>query len=183
MIYAFLAPGFEEIEAVTVIDMLRRAELPVKTVGIGGITVTGAHQIPVVCDCGDGGLTPAADLTAVFLPGGMPGTRNLEQSPVVQRFLDYAAENGRFLCAICAAPLILGHKNLLRGKRAVCFPGFEPDLYGALRCSEPVCRDGTVITGKGPGVTLEFALAMIAALKSEAAALQIKESMQCPSRE
>ena len=130
MIVLFLAEGFEEIEALSVVDILRRAELPVTTVGIGGRTVTGAHGIPVTADRSDKEFEaqPLPPLTAVVLPGGMPGTRNLEKSPLVARTLDAAAAQGAWLCAICAAPSILGHKGLLHGRRAVCYPGFEDSL-------------------------------------------------------
>jgi len=182
MVYVFLAPGFEEMEAVITIDMLRRADCAVTTVAVDSEsrTVTGSHGIPIVCDALADKASPE-DCRAVVLPGGMPGTKKLEGSPIVHRFLDYAARENRLIAAICAAPLILGHKGLLRGKNAVCFPGFEPELHGATLCDVPACRDGNIITGKGAGTAVDFAAALIAALQSPQCAAKIKESMQCPS--
>lgn len=179
MIYVFFADGFEEIEAIVTVDMLRRAYLRVTTVGIGGSVITGAHGIPVTCDQTDADVTPGETLTAVVLPGGMPGTRNLESSSCVQAFLSYAAQYNKFICAICAAPSILGHLQLLQGKQATCFPGFEKELYGATLSDTPVCRDDTIITANGPGAAVEFAAEIITAFQGRASAQQIKDAMQC----
>jgi len=182
MIYVFLAPGFEEMEAVITIDMLRRADCAVTTAAVSpnARTVIGSHGIPIVCDKLAAEVSPE-DCRAVVLPGGMPGTKNLEASPIVQHFLDCAAQENRLIAAICAAPLILGHKGLLQGKNAVCFPGFEPELHGASLCDAPACRDGSIITGKGAGTAVDFAAALIAALRNPQCADNVKESMQCPS--
>ena len=117
MIYVFFANGFEEVEAVATVDMLRRAELEVCTVGVGGVKVAGAHGIVMDCDLADTQAHADEVLEAVVLPGGMPGTLNLEKSQVVQQFIDYAVAHGKLVSAICAAPSILGHKGLLEGKR------------------------------------------------------------------
>lgn len=178
MIYVFLAQGFEEIEALAVVDILRRAELEVVTVGIGGRIVTGAHGIAVAADLLDQDLV-FKDLEMVVLPGGMPGTLNLEKSPVVQHAVDCAAAEGKWLCAICAAPSILGHKGLLEGKAATCFPGFESQLFGARYTGEPVTVDGLVITGKGPGAAIAFGLELVARLKGRERSNILGESMQC----
>lgn len=122
MIYVFLADGFEEVEAISTIDMLRRAELEVCVVGVGGDVVSGSHNITVGCDINENLAEPDENLQAVVLPGGMPGTLNLEKSKAVQKFIDYAAENNRIIAAICAAPSVLGHRGLLEGKKATCFP-------------------------------------------------------------
>lgn len=178
MIYLFLAPGFEEIEALAPLDILRRAELEVATVGVSGRLVAGAHHIAVEAD-----LAPMevdlSQMEGVILPGGMPGTLNLEKSPVVQAALDAAAEGNRLMAAICAAPSILGHKGLLQGKRAVCFPGFEDQLTGATLAGEPVCRDGNIITAKGAGAAIEFGLAIAAYYKGDRAASSLGAAMQC----
>lgn len=181
MVYIFLAEGFEELEALSPVDVLRRAEIPVTTVGIGGRTVTGSHGIPVTCDVAAEESSAFDDMEMMILPGGMPGTVNLENSPVVQKALDQAAEKGLWIGAICAAPSVLGHKGLLRGRRAVCFPGFENTLDGAVlsEAEESVCIDGKIVTAKGAGAALEFALALVRCLKGEAAAQKIKETMQC----
>ncbi len=179
MIYVFLADGFEEIEALAPVDILRRAGLTVQTVGVTGKIVTGAHGIPVTADISVDEVQLNADLQAVVLPGGMPGTTNLETDAAVQKALDYANAQNLFICAICAAPSVLGHKGLLRGKTAVCFPGFEAALTGAAISDAPVCRDGQIITAKGMGVATEFGLKIAAALTSEETAESIRVSIQC----
>ena len=156
MIYVFLAEGFEEVEALATVDVLRRAGLEAKTVGVTGSTVSGSHSIPVVCDVDIADVEPDSDLEAVVLPGGMPGTLNLEADEKVNRFIDYAYENGKYVCAICAAPSILGKKGLLEGREAICFPGFEEFLYGASLSENSVCVDGKIITAKACGVALKF---------------------------
>jgi 4-methyl-5(b-hydroxyethyl)-thiazole monophosphate biosynthesis len=178
MVVVFLANGFEEIEALATIDVLRRADLDVVTVGVGGETVTGAHGITVKADRREDDL-PSAPWQAVVLPGGIPGTPNLEASDTVQQCIDIAATGGALLCAICAAPSILGHKGLLKGKRAVCYPGYESDLIGAVISEEPVAADGNVITAKGAGVSVEFALRIVEALTSSEKARELGDKMQC----
>ena len=110
----------------------------------------------------------------------MPGTLNLEKSGAVQRALDYCAANGKLLCAICAAPSVLGRKGLLRGREAIAFPGFEEELKGAVISKQSVVTDGCVITAKGAGVAVDFGLAIVAALKGDAAAEAIRAAIQCP---
>ncbi len=179
MIYMFLAEGFEETEAIAPLDILRRAELDVATVGIGRKVVTGSHGISLTADVIDCEIMPDENCTAVILPGGMPGTLNLEKSDIVQRFLDYALANNIVIGAICAAPSILGHKGALQGKRAVCYDGFETQLFGANVPDERVCRDGNIITAIGAGAALEFGLALTEALAGEQIAKKIKDSMKC----
>lgn len=179
MIYIFLANGFEEVEALATVDVLRRADLNVKIVGVGSDVITGAHGISIVCDATDGDLTPDEDIEAVILPGGMPGTLNLERSDKVNAFIDYAFENGKLLCAICAAPSILGHKGMLKGKKAVCFPGFESELEGAELSDSFVVSHGNIITAKGMGSAVKFGLAIASVLIGEAKAKKIEESLQC----
>lgn len=124
MIYVFLAEGFEEIEALAAVDVLRRARLEVQTVGVGGRKITGSHGITVVCDLVDDEAR-IDGLEMVVLPGGVPGTPNLEASPVVQRFVDYAAQNGLWLAAICAAPQSWGIKACWTGWRRRPIPVFR----------------------------------------------------------
>ena len=145
MIYVFLANGFEEVEALAPVDMLRRAKLDVTTVGVTGKIVTGSHHIPVTADITAEELQIGADMEMIVLPGGMPGTLNEEASQVVQAAIDYCAENDRWIGAICAAPSILGHKGLLQGKTATCYTGFEKDLLGAEIGSDGVIRDGKIV--------------------------------------
>ncbi len=156
MILVLLANGFEEIEALTPVDMMRRASLDVKTVGIGGKVITGAHGISVVCDevCDEVSLD---GVSLVVFPGGMPGATNLDASPFTDKAIEAVLKNGGRLAAICAAPLVLGRRGLLKGKRATCFPGFEKELVGATLVSENVVTDGNVTTANGMRAALEFA--------------------------
>ena len=182
-VYLFLADGFEEIEALTPVDLLRRAGVPVVTVGVTGKTVTGAHGIAVTADVtadeaqrmlADGD-TPAM----VILSGGMPGASNLDASPLVDTFLAAAVEADAYIAAICAAPMILGKRGLLNGKAAVCYPGFEEFLTGA-RLQEKGCNcawDGKIITAKGMGAAIEFGLAIVAELKDTATADELAKAI------
>ena len=178
MVYVFLAEGFEEIEALTPVDLLRRAKIDVKTVGIGGRTVTGAHAIPVTADITEKDIKLDGELHAVILPGGMPGTKNLEKSETVQKTLAYMNAKGGLVCAICAAPSVLGHAGLLKNKHATCFPGFEDQLTGAIIKNTAVVRDGSIITSKGAGTAIEFAAEIISALVNRDTAEKIVASIQ-----
>lgn len=180
MIYVFLAKGFEEIEALTVVDFLRRAELEVYTVGIGSKIVAGSHNIPVFCDLDESEAQPDDSIDAIVLPGGMPGTLNLEASAKVNEMIDFCAANDKYICAICAAPSILGHKNLLQGKCATCFPGFEKELAGADVKTDFVCCDGKIITAKGMGAAILFSEEIASKFTDKTKAAKIRESLQCP---
>lgn len=169
MIYVFLADGFEETEAITPIDLLRRSGEEVITVGVMGKTAVSSHKIPVVCDIT---IDEAAfdGLEMIILPGGMPGTLNLEKNERVQEYIDYCIKNDILIGAICAAPSILGHKGLLKGKKAVCYPGFEDALVGAEMPDVPAVKDGKIITARGAGAALEFSYELVCALKGREAA-------------
>ncbi len=176
MIYLMLADGFEEIEALTPLDILRRAEIEVKTVGVTGKTVTGAHGIPVVADI----LVEDIDtngISAVILPGGMPGTLNLKNSKYVEDAVLYAAKNNLLIAAICAAPSLLGNLRLLQNKEAICFPGFENELKGAKISAEKVVRSGNIITAAGAGVAADFGFEILSYLKGSEAAELLRKSM------
>jgi len=177
MIYVFLADGFEECEAIAPVDILRRAGFEVKTVGIGSKNITGSHGITVTADIEESDAL-TENLEAVVLPGGMPGTLNLEKSDTVQKFIDFAAQNNIITAAICAAPSILGHKNLLNGKKATCFTGFEKDLYGAKISDSPCVTDGNFITAYGAGAAFEFGFAIVAALSGKSFAENLKKQMR-----
>lgn len=164
MIYVFLADGFEEIEALAPVDFLRRAGIDVVTVGVTGDVCTGAHGIQVKADASLSNITLDDSLQGVILPGGMPGADNLDKSSVVHSAVDYCAREGRLVCAICAAPFILGKKGLLKGKKATCFPGFEEYLEGAEVLCNGVVRDGNIITARGAGVAWEFGAEIAAQL-------------------
>ncbi len=179
MIYVFLAEGFEEMEAIAPIDLLRRAGCDVKTVAVGGaLVVRGAHGIAVTADMLEADVTTAS-LEAVVLPGGMPGTLNLEASETVQKTIGYAYDHGLVLGAICAAPSVLGHRGFLNGKCAVCYPGFENALEGANVKQDSVVTDGNIVTAKGAGVADAFGLALVAALVSKEKADELREVIQC----
>ena len=179
MIYCFLADGFEEVEAISAIDMIRRAEIDLKTVGVSGNFAVGAHGIKVECDCTEDEITLDSNLIGVILPGGMPGTLNLEKSETVQKAIDFAASEGKLVCAICAAPSVLGHKGLLSDKNAIAYPGFEKDLQGAVISSEYVVRDGNFITAKGAGVAVDFGLEIVSAVSGADKAEEIRRAIQC----
>lgn len=176
MIYMFLAEGFEEIEALCPLDLFRRAELDVTTVGVGKSQITGAHGITVCADITTDKFSPL-DLEMIFLPGGMPGTLNLANSEVVMSALDYAATNGKYIAAICAAPSILGDKGLLCDKAAVCYPGFEDRLVGAKIPEKKVVLDGKIITAKGMGAALEMGLEIVALLRGKTYADELRHAV------
>lgn len=178
MIYCFLAEGFEEVEALTPVDILRRCVKEVVTVGIGEEVITGAHGISVCTDITEVELVPDDEIEMIILPGGMPGTLNLEKSRTVQDAIDYCVENDKYIAAICAAPSILGHKHLLDGKKATCFPGFEDQLYGAVLTGEKVVVADKIITAKGAGTAMEFGLKLAEILCGKARADKLAASMQ-----
>lgn len=178
MIYIFLADGFEEVEALAPADVLRRAGINVQTVGVGGKIITGSHNIPVVCDLTDSEISLDGTLEGIFLPGGMPGTLNLEKSKKVNEAIGFCVQNKLLIAAICAAPSILGHKGLLTGKNAVCFPGFEQELEGAVLSDGFICEDGNIMTAKGMGSAVEFGLKIAERLKSADSADEIRSSLQ-----
>lgn len=181
MIYVFLADGFEELEAIAVIDVLRRAEYDVTTVAVGtkDTLVTGSHGIAVQADIPESQLE-TDQMDAIVLPGGMPGTLHLEQSPIVRVSVDYCMRNDKLITAICAAPSILGHLGCLQGKKAICYPGFEQELIGAeVAADSIVVRDGKLITGRGPGVAVAFALKIVETISGKDLAEKIGMAMQC----
>ena len=172
MIYVFLADGFEEVEALTPVDYLRRCELSVQTVGITGKLVRGSHGITVQADILPDEIDPEKTQMLV-LPG------NLEQSEVVSDMIDYCVKKEIPIGAICAAPSILGHKGLLSGKRATCYTGFEEQLSGAQVTGEPVEADGIFITARGAGVADRFAFALIERLISKERAALVRDAVLC----
>lgn len=166
MIYVLLADGFEEIEALTPVDMLRRAGCEVRTVGIGKKTITGAHGIPVCADLVSDEAT-ADGVRMVILPGGMPGTKHLAASAFVEETLARVSREGGYLAAICAAPTLLAKYGYLKGKRATCFPGFEKELSGAVYTDLPVVTDGKIVTAKDMTEALSFSVALLAIADAE----------------
>lgn len=179
MVVILFAPGFEETEALTPADILRRAGVSVVLAGVGGKKITGSHGITVEMDREISELEPA-EAEAVVLPGGLPGTTNLEASEAVQRLVDSCVERGKLVAAICAAPSILAHKGLLNGREATAFPKFQKDLTdGGAELSESyVCQDGQFVTARGMGVATQFGLKLAEILVSKEKAKEIRASIQ-----
>lgn len=176
--YVFLAEGFETVEALAVVDILRRAGVETVTVGVSAANeITSAQKITVKADklLADGEYT---DGDIVFLPGGMPGTLNLEADKKVLEIVKKQFESGRIVTAICAAPSILGHLNMLQGKKAVCYPGYEKDLYGAEVTDERVAEDGNVITSRGMGTAVDLGLALVKRICGSEASEKIAAGIQ-----
>lgn len=157
----FLANGFEEIEALTVVDVLRRAQIDITMVSItGSKTVEGAHGIKVEADeIIEIYNFDSADM--LILPGGMPGTKNLDACAPLKKEIEKFASEGKMLAAICAAPTIFGRMGLLKGKKACCYPGLEDNLLGADVKFDPAVKDGNFITGRGMGTAIPFALSIL----------------------
>lgn len=177
MVYVILADGFEEIEAIEPIDIMRRAGLDVKTVSImDGKTVKGAHGINVEADITMSEVNES-DMELLMLPGGM-GHQLLDASNAVHALINHAVVHGTYIAAICAAPSILGKKQLLMGRRATCYPGFEQYCYGAEMTGEKCVRDGNIITGRGPGAAAEFGFTLVELLADKHAASDLKDVMQ-----
>ncbi len=155
MLYMFLADGFEETEAIGALDVVRRAGLDIKTVGVTNGSVCGSHGVVIKADIdADGVLTD--DMTGIILPGGMPGTLNLQKDETVKMAINHCYQRGLLMAAICAAPMILGEMGILNGKAAVCYPGFEKHLKGA-DISEGLCTvDKNIICAKGAGGAMLF---------------------------
>lgn len=177
MVAVFLAPGFEEMEALTPVDMLRRADVKTVMVGIGGLEITGSHGVRVLCDITAEELDPDAP-DMIVLPGGQPGADNLAASPVVEKCLESCTAAGRWIAAICAAPYILGQRGLLDGRRATCFPGYESHFPTGCYTGAPVEKDGHIITARGPGVAMDFGAALVEALCGPQEAQKVLMAMQ-----
>lgn len=169
MVYLFLGTGFEEAEAIIPCDLLRRAGVEVRTVGLNGAAVTGGHGITVTADCLLSEIDPAA-AEMVILPGGLGGVRSIQSCPAALDAVRRVFAAGGYVAAICAAPTILAALGLTDGKRATCYPGMEGEMGSACMCSGGAVTDGRLITGKAAGTAFDFALALITALCGEAAA-------------
>ena len=167
MVYMLLGTGFEETEAIAPLDLLRRAGVEVQTVGITGKQVTGSHNITVTADILPEEIVLDRELEMIILPGGMPGTTNLDASGAVHEAIRFAAERGITIGAICAAPMIIGKLGYLSGRSAICYPGFEKYLIGANISAKSVVVDENFITAKGMGVAAQFGLALVNVLFGE----------------
>ena len=175
MVNILLANGFEEVEALTPCDMLRRAEIEVNLVSAEkDIFVTGNHGITVKCDKM---LSEIADCEMVILPGGLPGVPNLMANKKVVELVENQVKIGKRVGAICAAPWILGELGLTEGKKVTCYPGFEEKLTGADATSEKVVTDGLVTTSKAAGTAMDFAFEIIKVLKNAEISDKVKNSI------
>jgi 4-methyl-5(b-hydroxyethyl)-thiazole monophosphate biosynthesis len=174
-IAVLLAEGFEEVEAATPIDFLRRAGVEVITAGVNGKTVRGAHGVPFTADVLLKDLP--ADLDGVVIPGGMPGAANIAKSAEALELAKKLCAAGKLLAAICAAPgVVLGPNGFLKGKRFTCYPGYEKDVSGAFFSEDRVVVDENLITSRGPGTAAEFALALIERLAGKQAADKVHKA-------
>lgn len=175
MVYILLADGFEEIEALTPVDMLRRAGIECQTVGVTGATVTGSHGICVSADITLDQVTSPPEL--LVLPGGQPGTNNLNRCMQVHRLIEQTDRAGGLLAAICAAPGILGYDGYMIGKRATCYPEHEKYFIGGTKSDEHVVRDGNLITADGMGAAVGFGAALIEAMTDRKTADAVLKSI------
>jgi len=177
MIYVFLATGFEDIEAIAPVDIMRRAGLEVQTVSITGEEiVTSAHGVGIASDL----LLSDVDFSSaemLVLPGGLPGSTNLDACKPLTEAIKRHFESGGPIAAICAAPLVYGHLGLLKGRRATCYPGVERELAGATYTAAIVERDGNIITGKGPAAAFEFGYTIVDFFLGEGASQPLRQGM------
>lgn len=176
-VYVFFADGFEEVEAFTPVDVLRRAGLNVEMVTVTpDEIVKGAHGIPVLCDKNIENCD-FFDADMVILPGGMPGAATLNECADLHKLILRFANENKPIAAICAAPMVLGKLGLLKGRKATCYPGFEQYLEGAECTGALVEKDGNIITGKGPGAAMKFALAVVECLLGKEKVKELEEAM------
>ena len=172
-----VANGYEEVEMLTVVDLLRRAGMTCDIISVTGKKeLTSSHKVTVIADL----LFEDADFDsydALVIPGGMPGTTNLGAHAGVCEQLKKAYADGRMIAAICAAPTVFGKLGLLEGKKAICYPGMEDQLTGAEVTYEPAVRDGNIITSRGMGTAIDFGLAIIAYYEGEEAAAALAEKI------
>lgn len=176
MVYVLLGNGFEEMEAIAPIDLLRRANIDVLTVGIQGKLIYGSHRIGIEADI----TLDEMDLTnleMIVLPGGLGGVRSISESQAALDAIGFAHENGKFVAAICAGPTVLAKLGITDGLQAVCYPGCEEDMGKANVVTAACVRSGKVITGTSAGCAIPFALELIAALKGQAEAERVRNQI------
>lgn len=175
--FLFLATGFEEIEALGTVDVLRRGGVRVNTVSImGEQMVMGAHNIPVIADYLFEDAT-FDDADALILPGGIPGSNHLNTCTRLKELIMQKHGEGILLAAICAGPMVLGGLGLLKGKKATCFPNFEPTMIGSIPTTNGVEIDGLLITAQGPGFVFDFGLSILKVLKDEEIADEVSAAL------
>ena len=177
MVFMLLGTGFEETEAITPLDLLRRAGVNILTVGIDGKVVTGSHKIRVEADItlDEMDLT---DMEMMIIPGGMGGVASLRACPAALEALKFAWENGKYVAAICAGPTVLADLGITDGLKATCYPGQEQNMGSAIvDSSAAFVASGNLITGASAGCAVPFGLALVEALKGREAAEKIKDQI------
>lgn len=174
MVYIILGNGFEEIEAIAPCDILRRGGVNVQFAGIGGKMIAGGHGIAVQADVT---VEEMEDIEMIVLPGGLGGVDSIRGSQTAMRAIENTWKDGKFVCAICAAPTILAQLGVTDGKNATCYPGMESEMGSAKMTGLPAVRDGKVICGQAAGTALEFGFELLKALKGEEAAQKVRKSM------
>ena len=180
MVYVLLADGFEEVEALTPVDLLRRCDVPVKTVSIRNREVTGARGVTVVADCTEERVTDdLRDMEMLILPGGYPGYKRLEESHFVRDMIRRAEKQDAWIAAICAAPTILGRMLLLMDREATCYPGMEDGLLGAKLSKKAVCKSGKIITSRSAATAMEFSLVLAETLCGKERMEALKQELAC----
>lgn len=167
MVWVVFAQGFEEIEAITILDVLRRANIEVKSIGLDHLKVTGSHGLTVTVEEVLENVALDSSVDMIVLPGGMPGTNNLLKSQGLHDVLKSALDNKIFLAAICAAPLVLYKIGALDNQSYTCYPGFEKEISGGIFNSGPVVRSNSIITGRSAGAAIKFSLELVKALRGE----------------
>jgi 4-methyl-5(b-hydroxyethyl)-thiazole monophosphate biosynthesis len=172
-----LAAGFEETEAMTVVDILRRAGLNTVTAAVNDNPVQGSHQVKITADIL---LNEDEKYDAIVLPGGMPGTTNLRNDKKVAALVKSIYSAGGITAAICAAPVVLGDAGILKNKKFTCYPGFENEINDGEYTPETVVVTGNIITGKGPGAAVPFALKLVEIFSGSAASIEVKDSFMWP---
>ena len=176
-----LAQGCEEVEAVTIIDLLRRAKIEVISAGLDDQPVTASRGVSLIADTTlDAALEQEFDM--IVLPGGMPGMTHLKNDPRIIALLQKMARDGKYTCAICAAPAVLAEAGLLAGKSATSYPGFLDNLPTVTYKTDAVVRDGKIITSRGPGTAMEFALELIEVLAGKAKKDEVEAGLQLPGK-
>ncbi len=177
MVYILLGTGFEEVEAIAPLDLLRRAGIPTMTVGVNGKTVYGGHGIGVEADITLGEID-LTDMEMIVLPGGLGGVASVRASSEAMSALQFAWENDKFVAAICAGPTVLADLHITDEKNATCYPGCEGGMGSAHIAPDAACiRDGKLITGTSAGCAIPFGLALIAALKGENVAKEVEKQI------
>ncbi|SES92942.1 DJ-1 family glyoxalase III [Prevotella sp. kh1p2] len=178
-VYEFLANGFEEVEALAPVDILRRGGVEIKTVSVtGSELVESSHGVTIKADLRFEDAGDYSDADLLMIPGGLPGATNLNAHEGVRNALLKQYESGRRVGAICAAPMVLGSIGILKGKRATCSPGFEKYLTGAEYTAELVTEDGNIITGEGPAATFPYAYRILSYFIGDGAVAELQAKMQ-----